>query len=360
MGSIYEKRREALKDALCEAGFGALLVSSPATRYYYSGFELHDPQPNESAGHLLIGAADDGDWLCTDARYQDAARRLWDPERVFIYSNAPFRAIGDFFSRRFSAPVGFEAATLSLAAWEDLSGALKGCELRRADGLADRFRLCKDEDEIRRMRRSCTLTRQMLEWLPSQFCGGPSETELAWAAERYFRERGASELAFASIVAYGPNAALPHAIPSPEVRVLPGGPLLADVGCRVDGYCSDQTRTFWVGEKAADHFKRALELTREAQKRAIAAIRPGIRARDVYAVAWDFFAAHGVENAFTHGLGHGVGLETHEGPYLNSRSTSRLEAGMVVTVEPGLYYPEWGGVRWEHMALVTEDGAEIL
>ncbi|MBR5734222.1 MAG: aminopeptidase P family protein [Desulfovibrionaceae bacterium] len=359
MDSIFAKRRGALKEALCEAGFGALLISSPATRYYYSGFELHDPQPNESAGHLLIAANGD-DWLCTDARYLDAARRLWDPERIFIYSAAPFTSMGEFFNGRFSKPVGFEAKTLSLAAWEGLSGALKGCELRRADGLADRFRLRKDEDEISRMRRSCALNQQMLEWLPSQWGGEPSETELAWAVERYFREHGASELAFASIVAYGPNAALPHAIPSPQVRVLPGGPLLADVGCRVDGYCSDQTRTFWIGEAPADHFRRALELTQEAQKRAIAVIRPGVRACDVYAAAWEYFAAHGVEKAFTHGLGHGVGLETHEGPSLNGRNTSPLEAGMIVTVEPGLYYPEWGGVRWEHMVLVTEDGAEIL
>ncbi len=359
MEHAYARRREDLRAAMHKEGLDALLVSAAAGRYYFSGFELHDPQFNESAGHLLVTAQGD-DWLCTDSRYLDAARRLWPEERIFIYRGSAFKEFGAFFSDRVRGVLGFEAQTLSLASWEVLSHHLRGVTFKPADALARNLRQRKDADEILRMRRSCALNERLMQWLPSQIVEGETETAISWKIERYFRENGASELAFANIVAYGHNAALPHAIPSADVFVRAGAPLLVDVGCRLDGYCSDQTRTFWIGEKPSDVFTHALELVQEAQRRAIAVIRPGVRACDVFAEAYNFFVKHGVEKAFTHGLGHGVGLETHEAPSLNSRNEQLLEPGMVVTVEPGLYYPEWGGIRWEHMVLVTEDGADIL
>ena len=355
----YTLRRDKVRQAMREVGLAALLVSSPATRYYLSGFELHDPQFNESAGHLVL-SADGGDWLYTDPRYLDAARRLWDADHIFIYGANAAAEMGKHLGARFQGVLGFEAKTLSYAFWQTLVENLGSLALRPADGLAGKLREIKDDDEIACMRASCALNQRMMEWLPSQLGLGLTETELAWAVERYFREHGASELAFASIVAYGPNAALPHAIPSPEVRVVPEGPVLVDVGCRLQGYCSDQTRTFWVGDKPSPEFSRTLALVQEAQQKALDVMRPGVPACEVFAAAWNHFAAHGVEKAFTHGLGHGVGLETHEPISLNVRTTRPLEPGMIITVEPGLYYPEWGGVRWEHMALVTEDGVELL
>ncbi|MCF8040085.1 MAG: M24 family metallopeptidase, partial [Desulfohalobiaceae bacterium] len=188
---------------------------------------------------------------------------------------------------------------------------------------------------------------------------GVSESGLAWEAEKMFRENGASELAFAPIVAFGPNGALPHSIPG--ARVLEDNlPVLMDMGGRKKEYCSDQTRSFWNGEEPSDIFKRTLEQVQEAQRLAIEAIRPGMELKDLYRVAYDFFAGRGVEKHFTHGLGHGIGLETHEFPGIGPKSVGILEPGMVITVEPGLYYPDWGGVRWEHMVLVTEDGARVL
>ena len=132
--------------------------------------------------------------------------------------------------------------------------------------------------------------------------------------------------------------------------------VLVDVGCRLEDYCSDQTRTFWVGEKPTERFKKTLEAVQEAQHKAIRAIHPGVLACDVYKAARGHFESLGVAEAFT----HGVGLETHEGPSLNGRNKTPLEPGMIVTVEPGLYFPEWGGIRWEHMVLVTEDGCRVL
>ena len=222
------------------------------------------------------------------------------------------------------------------------------------------LRRIKDESEIDRLARSCRLNHRLMDWLPSVLSSDCTEAGLAWSIEKFFREHGASELSFSSIVGRGTNAALPHYMPSPEVRIGENTLVLVDVGCRLDDYCSDQTRTFWVGGKPEERFLRTLEAVRGAQDKAVAAIRPGVRACDVFAAAVEHFTALGVREAFTHSLGHGVGLETHEGPSLNSRNTMPLEAGMVITVEPGLYYPEWGGIRWEYMVLVTEDGCLVL
>jgi Xaa-Pro aminopeptidase len=166
-------------------------------------------------------------------------------------------------------------------------------------------------------------------------------------------------MAFDPIVAVGPNAALPHAVPG-EDTVEQDGLVLVDLGGRFGGYCSDQSRTFWTGSEPSEEFKRTLAQVREAQAAAIDTLRPGLAASEAYAVARRSFEKYGVAEHFTHGLGHGVGLETHERPSLSPSSEAELRSGMVVTVEPGLYYSGWGGVRWEFMVLITEDGCEIL
>ena len=216
------------------------------------------------------------------------------------------------------------------------------------------------EDEIKALERSFALNHAMLRWLEeSQLQPGRSEAELAWAIEKYFRDNGASELAFPSIVAVDQNAALPHAIPG-EKKLPDNGLVLVDVGCRVDGYCSDQTRTFWVGDAPHKEFRETMKLVRDAQQAALDKMRPGLPLHEAYTLARGVFEKAGVEAWFTHGLGHGVGLETHEAPSLGRRGDKVLQEGMVVTVEPGLYYPQWGGIRWEYTVLITADGNRIL
>lgn len=355
---VFSARRDRLRQAMRARGLDALLVSRAPNRYYLSGFELHDPQCNESAGRLVI-RADGRDWLATDARYKDAAARLWDGERILIYGHdAPKELAG--LLRRCGSRVGLEARAVSLSLARALTREACGAfTLEGADGLVEELRLIKDAAEIAALERSFALNHNLLHWLEGELKPGRSERELAWLVERFFRENGASELAFASIVAVGPNAALPHAIPGDD-RLTDNCPVLVDVGCRVDDYCSDQTRTFWLGDAPHAEFARTLELVREAQAAAMALMRPGVRMCDVYAAARAVFERAGVAEAFTHGLGHGVGLETHEAPSLSPSRTEELREGMVVTVEPGLYYPQWGGVRWEHTVLVEADGVRIL
>lgn len=360
--AMYARRRDRLRRLMAARGLDALLVSRAANRFYLSGFELHDPQCNESAGRLVI-TADGGDWLATDSRYADAAARLWDRERVFLYGGD---AAGDLarLLRRCGARAGFEAQGVSHAFARNLAArAGRFPSLEAADGLVERLRRIKEPEEIAAMERSFALNHRLLrhveEGLARGDWRGREERELAWEIERFFRENGAEGLAFASIVAAGPNGALPHAIPG-AARIPAEGPVLVDVGCRVEGYCSDQTRTFWAGDAPGPEFSRALALVRAAQAEALAVMRPGLALADVYAAARAVFAREGVEDHFTHGLGHGVGLETHEAPSLSPRAAGALEPGMTVTVEPGLYYPRWGGVRWEHTVLVTEDGVRVF
>ena len=353
--TCFTRRREALRPLLHAKKLEALLVSLDANRFYLSGFELQDHQVNESAGCLVV-QSDGDDWLCTDARYDVAAKRLWDHDRIFIYSGDAATQIGAFFRDKIQGNLGFDPRVLSFASHTSLSGHLR---LAPAEGLVESLRMVKEPEEIACLERAVSLNHRLMEWLPSILGADRTEYELAWAIERFFRDHGASSLAFPCIAAAGPNAALPHATPG-DSRIREKACVLVDTGCRVDTYCSDQTRTFWIGDTPSRQFLRALDAVRVAQEKAIAFIRPGVAAKDVYFVARNYFERKKCTAHFTHSLGHGIGLQTHEGPSLSPRSEEILRAGMVLTVEPGLYYPQWGGVRWEHMVLVTEEGARVL
>ena len=353
------QRREFLRPMLRELGLAGMLIGSAANRFYLSGFELHDTQCNECAGYLLMLNKDSGarDWLLTDSRYEDAALRLWPREQLFIYS-APYRErICDFLKKMIGmGKLGVEAEGMSVGMFNYLN---RDLNVSPTQGMVERLRLRKDPSEIAAIEKSVAVNHEVFRRLPELLTPGKTESQLAWEIEILFRELGASETAFASIVGVGPNAALPHAIPG-ETVIQENQLVLVDIGCRVDDYCSDQTRTFWVGDRPSDRFKEMLERVQEAQTKAIALIRPGASLAAAYHAARGHFASFGVEDHFTHGLGHGVGLETHEAPRLSPLAKETFAPGMVVTVEPGLYYPDWGGIRWEYMVLVTPDGARVL
>ncbi len=352
---VYAARREKLRHVLREAGHSALLVSHAANRYYLSGFELHDPQCNESSGLLLITLTG-RDKLLTDPRYLDAAKRLWPEEDVCIYSSNRYIQIQEFLRSAHRGPIAFESRAISVDTHTRLS---EGMTFTPSTGLVEGLRRVKEPGEIELLDRSCALNQQVMEAAPALLTPGMTEAQAAWALERLFRDLGATEMAFAPIVAVDANAALPHAEPG-ATPITEECMILVDMGARLGDYNSDQTRTFWVGNHPHEHFQRALELTQAAQTEAIKAIRPGLSVAGAYKVARDSFARHGVETHFTHALGHGIGLETHEAPSLSPVAEMTLQPGMVITVEPGLYYPEWGGIRWEHTVVVTEDGCRVL
>jgi Xaa-Pro aminopeptidase len=353
--SVFAGRRERLRPFLREAGLAALLVTSDADRFYLSGFELHDAQINESAGCLLI-TADGRDRLCTDSRFADAAARLWEQADIVVYRGNGLSDINALLKGCVSGEVGFTPSALSVQTFEGIGS---GVRMRDVGNPVAELRIIKDDDEIRKLEKACRLNEELMRTLPALARPGLTEAGLAWEIERFWRERGAEELAFPSIVAVDGNAALPHAVPG-RTEITDACCLLVDAGCRLDNYCSDQTRTLWIGDRPDALFASDAALVREAQERVVRGIRPGMTAREVYGIAAAFLGAGGVLDLFTHALGHGIGLQTHEAPSLNDRSEVVLRPGMVLTVEPGLYRRDRHGIRREHMILVTGDGARVL
>ncbi len=352
--SVFEQRREALKKEMKARGLPAMLVSLAANRYYLSGFELHDAQCNESSGWVVVTPG--RDYLFTDPRYVDAARKVWPEEDLCVYAARKHAEVCAFLKDKGVTAVGFEPKALHLFDYDKLS---EFVELIPTENIVEALRLYKDADEIRRMEESIRLNHELFEYIEDELVPGRTEAEIAWLVEKFYRENGAQELAFSTIVGVGPNAALPHAIPG-ETRVRENDMVLIDCGCRYMDYNSDQTRTFWVGDTPSARFEKTMAQVRAAQQAAIDLIRPGVTCQEAYRAALAVFERDGVEAMFTHGLGHGVGLETHEPPSLSRMGQGELAPGMVVTVEPGLYDPEWGGIRWEYEILVTEDGCRVL
>ena len=353
--SLFENRRQRLKALLAEEGVPALLVSSPANRFYLSGFEQHDSQCNESVGWLVVPAKGP-DALFTDARFTDAALRLWPQEDLCIYGAGKHAALAEFLRGRGVTALGFDPKAVNVFDHEALR---EHFELVPSGGLVERLRLIKEPGEIELLRAACGLNHRIMRALPDVLVPGLSEADAAWQIERMFREAGAEGLSFPSIVGVDKNAALPHAIPG-DARIERDCLVLVDAGCRLGGYCSDQTRTFWVGREPSERFQETKRLVIAAQKAAMEIIKPGVAMAEAYHAARWVFEEAGVAAQFTHSLGHGIGLETHEGPSLSPRAEGVFKPGMVVTVEPGLYDPAWGGVRWEYMVVVTEEGCKAL
>jgi Xaa-Pro aminopeptidase len=233
-----------------------------------------------------------------------------------------------------------------------------GVDAVPTSGLVESLRAVKDAQEIKIMRRAGALSDKVFGELAQERFSGRTERELVWWIERSFREAGAEGVSFPTVVAAGETATSPHAVPG-DKAIEQGELVVVDAGCVVDGYCSDCTRTFAVGE-ISEGLSEIYALCLEAQLAGLEAVGPGVHGRDADAAARSLIGAAGLGEAFGHGLGHGVGIQIHEAPTLRPESTDVLEAGNVVSVEPGIYRPGEGGVRIEDLVLVTEDGRERL
>ncbi len=255
--------------------------------------------------------------------------------------------------------VGFDDAALPVRSLERLRGALGSeIELVGAGGLVEELRAIKDAGEIAKVRAAAKLADEALTTVLGRGLVGRTEREVALDLEFEQRRMGAEAVSFSPIVAAGAHGALPHAVPR-DVAIPAGTLVVIDWGCQLDGYCSDCTRTFATG--AIDSRDREVyDLVLDAQLAALAAVRAGRTGREVDGVAREIITAAGHGEHFGHGLGHGVGLEVHEGPRLSTTSEATLAAGQVVTVEPGVYIPEAVGVRIEDLVVVREDGCDVL
>lgn len=337
---------EKLRAALRRSGVEALWVSDPANVRVLSGFTGgHD-------GKVLVTA--EGATLYTDARYTVQAQEesslpqfIARPPETYAHAAESLKGLR----------VGFEATHLTVAGLEDLQKAWPDSALVPLRGVIQELRLVKDEDEIQAMRAAQDLADRVYSEVRPMIRAGVRELDVALAIEQKLREAGGSS-AFEVIVASGPRGAMPHGVASG--RVIQDGDLVTvDMGAKLAGYNSDMTRTVAVGTPSAE-MKRVYNAVLEAEEAAVKAVKAGVRAADLDKLARDILTRHGLGEAFAHSLGHGVGLEVHEGPGLRGTSEDVLQSGMVITIEPGAYLPNVGGVRIEDLVLVTEDGYEVL
>ena len=337
----------------------ALLVTEPYNRRFLSGYTAADHGIGETAGVLLIPAAG-SPYLLTDSRFLLQAEEETNGFTIELYPKGLTGLLKKLLPKLGVERLAFESHYILHATAAKLKKSLTGAgvECVATTDLIERMRLIKTEEEIKLLKKSVLRNEQVFGLVYNTIEPGMSEREIALAIELTMHELGAERPSFETIVAFGTNAAKPHAVPTD--RLLQAGDLvLIDMGLVLDGYCSDMTRTFIAGKPTKTYIDR-LRIVRRAQKAGTEAIRGGASCREVDRAARRVIEEAGYGEFFGHALGHGVGLAVHEEPRLSSRSRKKLQSGMIVTVEPGIYLPDWGGIRLENMVVVREEGAETL
>jgi Xaa-Pro aminopeptidase len=348
-------RVQKLRAALEEHGLDALLVTQEHNRRYLSGF-------TGSAGMLLIGR--DAAWIATDFRYWEQAE---GQAAGFTLVKAE-RDLGDWFPA-FVAPlggrrVGFEAGHVSFDMYRrlrDLLGERPVAvrpELVPTTGLVEELRRIKEPEEIAALEAAVALGDAAFQEVAHRVRPGWTERQVAWEIEKYIREHGGDGVSFPTIVAGGPWGAMPHARPR-AVPLKEGEGVVIDMGALLAGYCSDMTRTLFLGEPD-ERFRRIYDIVLTAQLTAEELIEAGMSGKTAHELAARVIDEAGYGDRFGHGLGHGIGLQVHEAPWLRPTSTDVLADGMVFSVEPGIYIPGWGGVRIEDLVVLEHGRCRVL
>ena len=350
----YQGRQKKLREHLATTRFDALLISHLPNIRYLCGF-------TGSAGLLLVEQG--GSIFFTDYRYDTQAHEEVTGAKVVIARKAVLSSLGEFLGGRRKRArgwaIGIEAEHFTVAEKKRLNQLIPASiHLKDAPAVVERDRMVKDADELQRIRAAVALGAKLFDRALEVLRPGIKETEVAGEMEFAARRGGAEEMSFSTIIASGARSALPHGRASDQ-PITAGGFVVCDFGVILSGYCSDQTRTVWVGS-VSQEARRAYEAVRDAQHAAIDAVRPGIAVGEVDAAARKVLRKAGLGRYFTHSTGHGVGLEIHESPRVGDGQKEILQPGMVITIEPGVYFPGKWGVRIEDMVAVNAGGCEVM
>jgi Xaa-Pro aminopeptidase len=355
--TVHARRRKELARAVREAPLDALLVAKPCNVSYLTGFT------GDSSFFLVTPKRS---ILISDDRLrlqiQNDCPNL--ETHIRAHDKNTYQAVAEVVTKLGLQDVGVESSGVTLEEFERLRDLCKTVNLVGRSGFVEKLRAIKDESEIAAIRHAVTIAEQGFAAIKATMRPSDTEKDVADVLDGYVRRAGGDGMAFPTIVGVGDRSALPHMTLSNR-QVKEGEFLLLDWGVKANLYHSDLTRMLWAPGASR---KRAVEsrlwkvytVVLEAQKRAIAALRPNVSVKTVDAAARGHIANAGYGKYFTHGLGHGIGLEIHEAPAVRSNSDDVLAAGMVVTIEPGIYLPDFGGVRIEDDVLITDDGPEIL
>ncbi|MDD5591124.1 MAG: aminopeptidase P family protein [Dehalococcoidales bacterium] len=349
----WKDRVNRLVQSFADQEIDAILISQPENRYYLSGF-------NGSDGYLLITPRKQV--LATDFRYLEQAQRQSPGFQIFRISGPAENWFPELVDEPDISRLGFESRHITFYHYRELSDIIKKktlpFRLVPVDGLIESLRMIKEPEEIELIARAATISDAAFSYAVSIIGNGISEQELAWAIERFMRERGSEPIPFNVIIGSGDNSALPHISPSPRI-INPGEPVVMDFGARIGGYSSDLSRTIYIGGRD-DTFRKVYDTVLGAQLTAIAMIKGGMSGEEADNIARIVIEEAGYGEAFGHSLGHGIGLSPHEAPRLGHGNTEPLTDGMVFTIEPGIYIPGWGGVRIEDTVVMEDNKVRVI
>lgn len=352
MSDIHKARRQKLLQQLKAADLEGLLVTNFVNVTYLTGFTGDD-------SFLLVSRA--ATILISDGRYTTQLSQECPDLEVHIRSvkSSILTATAQVLAKAGVRNIGIESNSTTIAEYERLTSQLQNCDLVPTEGRVEALRMIKDGDEVQQLRAAVRQAEKGFAVLRATLRGEQTEREVAFDLEHAMRQFGAKGASFPPIIAGGPRSALPHARPT-DALISTADFVLVDWGAEgATGYKSDLTRLVVTG-KISPKLENVYRVVLKAQLAGIAVIRPGARCCDVDAAARKVIEEAGFGKNFNHGLGHGIGLDIHEGPRLNAATDLELKPGMVVTVEPGIYLPGWGGVRIEDDILVTRHGHEVL
>lgn len=348
------QRTRNLLNLLKDEEVGAMIVVNPSNRRYLSNF-------TGSAGLLYISEKTQA--LLTDFRYiEQASSQCPDFEILNHQSKGMVGLLKELMDKDQVKKVAIESDSVTYTQYLGYEVGFDDIEIKGTQSLVERLREVKDADEINNIRRAEAIGdiafTHIISFIKDRYLDGVTENEIALELETTMRKHGASGTSFSSIVASGAKSSLPHAVPGDKI-LENGDFVVMDFGCIYNGYCSDMTRTIVVGEPSDKHLD-IYNTVLLANEEAIKAIKPGKTGKEIDDVARKIISDKGYGDYFGHGLGHSVGLDIHEEPRLSPAGDSKLEVGMAVTVEPGIYIPDFGGVRIEDLVVVREDGIENL
>lgn len=347
-------RLKRLLQKIDSSSLDALLVTSEPNVSYLSGFK---------GGESIALVSTKGCYFLTDFRYIEEAHKEVSPDFKIVRIERPLSCaakspFADTLSFCGVKRLGFEGAHISFSLYERLKNSLTGVKLLPTSNLVEGLRELKDNEEINILKEAAKKALAGVSSAKTFLKPGRTEREAAADLEYFFKTHGADKASFDIIVAGGSNSSMPHAMPT-NYKLKKNDQVLIDAGVRLKGYNSDLTRTLFLG-RMTRKARRFYNIVHNAQKSAIDVIRPGIKISEVDKAGRSVIEAEGLGKYFGHSLGHGVGLEVHEKPRIANNETGRLKEGMVFTIEPGVYIPDWGGIRIEDMVLVTKSGCEVL
>lgn len=342
-------RLERVRKQLDALGLDALLITNAFNRRYLTGF-------TGTAGYVLITR--EKALLFTDFRYTSQAAEQAKAYEIVKHAIKPAESIYEALQSIGAIKLGFEKNNVTFAAYTAYQEQFPGIELVPTENIVEKLREIKDETELGCIRRAIEITERAFNHILGVLKPGISERDVAAELEYEMRKQGASSSAFAMIIASGERSALPHGVASDKLLAANEFVTL-DFGAVYEGYCADLTRTVFIGTPTDKH-KELYRIVLKANQAAISGLKPGMSGKDGDSLARDIIAGCGYGEQFGHGLGHAFGLEVHEPLRLSQQSQDILQPGMVITVEPGIYIPGFGGVRIEDDIVVTETGIEVL